>query len=67
VASGHLGEAPYRYLAIYETDAHPREARRALDEAPRIETLRLSDALDRDRILGWYFEPLTTRVTSRRI
>jgi hypothetical protein len=53
-----------KYLAIYETETDDvAETQRRLVEVVATPAMPFSSAIDRSKSIGWYYEPITERVT----
>jgi hypothetical protein len=59
------GEEPSReYMALYEVETDdPVETQRRLIEVVATDAMPFSPAIDRSMSVGWYFEPLTEKIT----
>jgi hypothetical protein len=54
-----------RYLAVYETETDDVQAtQQRLKEVVATPAMPFSPAIDRSKSIGWYYEPITPRVTS---
>lgn len=54
----------HEYLALYEVETDdPAETQRRLLEVVATEAMPFSPAIDRSASIGWYFAPLTEKVT----
>ncbi len=60
-----MGDAPYRYLAIYEIETDNLQATMAaLGKASEGDGMVISSALDMEALASWIFTPITDRVVS---